>query len=50
MAMWRKLDLTRTALHETVTVLEETKHAFKSKRLGDLRRQLQGLLGVLEQD
>jgi DNA-binding response OmpR family regulator len=50
MALWRKLDLTRTALRETVAVLEETKHAFKSKRLGELRRQLQGLLGVLEQD
>jgi DNA-binding NarL/FixJ family response regulator len=50
MAMWHKLDLTRTALRETVNVLEETKHAFKSKRLGELRRQLQGLLGVLEKD
>ena len=49
-AMWHKLDLTRTALHETISVLEETKHAFKSKRLGELRRQLQGLLGILEQD
>lgn len=44
-----KLDLTRTALREAVGILEETKHAFKSKRLGELRRQLQALLGVLEQ-
>jgi ActR/RegA family two-component response regulator len=50
MAMWHKLDLTRTALSETIAVLEETKHAFKSKRLGELRQQLQGLLGVLERD
>jgi CheY-like chemotaxis protein len=43
-----KLDLTRVALRETVRTLEESKHAFKSKRLGELRRQLQGLLGILE--
>ena len=42
-----KLDLTRNALRETISVLEESKQAFKSKRLGELRRQLQGLLGVL---
>ncbi len=45
----RKLDLTHAALRETVSVLEESKHAFKSKRLGGLRRQLQALLAILEQ-
>ncbi len=44
-----KMELTRVALRETILILEESKHAFKSKRLGELRRQLQGLLGVLEQ-
>ena len=48
-AMLDKLELTRHALRETVRILEESKNAFKSKRLGELRRQLQGLLGVLEQ-
>jgi len=47
--MLNKMELTRVALRETVHVLEESKHAFKSKRLGELRRQLQGLLGVLDQ-
>jgi DNA-binding response OmpR family regulator len=45
-----KMELTRIALRETVRVLEESKHAFKSKRLGELRHQLQGLLGILEQE
>lgn len=44
-----KLEIARTAVRETIGVLEETKHAFKSKRLGELRRQLQALLGILEQ-
>ncbi len=34
----------RTAIVETVRVLEETKHAFKSKALGDLRHRLELLL------
>jgi DNA-binding response OmpR family regulator len=34
----------RDALTETVRVLEETKHAFRSKALGDLRRKLELLL------
>lgn len=45
-----KMDLTRTALRETIMALEESKHAFKSKRLGELRRQLQAVLGVLDQE
>ena len=45
-----KLDITRNALRETIGVLEESKQAFKSKRLGELRRQLQVLLGVLGQE
>jgi ActR/RegA family two-component response regulator len=45
-----KLSVSRNAVRETVEVLEESKHAFKSKRLGDLRRQLQGLLIFLEQE
>jgi ActR/RegA family two-component response regulator len=45
-----KIDLARAALHETVDVLEESKHAFKSKRLGDLRHQLQALLTILEKE
>jgi DNA-binding response OmpR family regulator len=48
-ALLDKLELTRHALRKTVRTLEESKNAFKSKRLGELRRQLQGLLGVLEQ-
>lgn len=44
-----KLEMVRTAMHEAVGVLEETKHAFKSKRLGELRRQLQAVLGVLDE-
>ena len=34
----------REAVAETVRTLEETKHAFKSKQLGDLRRRLELLL------
>jgi ActR/RegA family two-component response regulator len=49
MELLKKLELTRNALRETISVLEESKHAFKSKRLGELRRQLQALLGILEQ-
>ena len=48
--MLGKMDLTRAALQETVNALEETKHSFKSKRLGELRRQLQALLAILEQE
>jgi DNA-binding response OmpR family regulator len=33
------------ALWETVAVLEKTKHAFKSKELGQLRKKLEGLVG-----
>ena len=35
------------AVEETIEVLEETKHAFKSKRLGDLRQRLELLLKVV---
>jgi YesN/AraC family two-component response regulator len=45
-----KLTLTRKALQQTIIELEESKHAFKSKRLGSLRRQLQVLVGILDQD
>ena len=38
------------ALRETIQALEETKHVFKSKRLKELRQQLQGVLGVLERE
>lgn len=34
----------KEALLDTVEVLERTKHAFKSKDLGELRRRLEGLL------
>jgi CheY-like chemotaxis protein len=50
MALLGKLEISRVAVRETIAALEETKHAFKSKRLGDLRRQLQGLQGILEQE
>jgi CheY-like chemotaxis protein len=43
-----RANLTHAALRETVAALEESKHSFKSKRLGELRRQLQALLAVLE--
>jgi len=33
------------ALWETIAVLEKTKHAFKSKELGQLRKRLEGLVG-----
>ena len=33
------------AVRETIRVLEETKSAFKSKTLGDLRHRLELLLG-----
>jgi hypothetical protein len=36
--------LLRQALTETIEVLEETKKAFKSKRLGVLRKKLMGVL------
>jgi hypothetical protein len=34
----------QAALEETIAVLEETKGAFKSKTLGDLRHKLELLL------
>lgn len=34
-----------TALQETIAVLEQTKHAFKSKQLGSLRQKLSKLIG-----
>jgi FixJ family two-component response regulator len=34
------------ALSETVGVLEKTKHAFKSKDLGELRRKLEGIVNT----
>jgi DNA-binding response OmpR family regulator len=37
----------KTALEETITVLEDTKHAFKSKTLGDLRQRLELLMKVV---
>jgi DNA-binding response OmpR family regulator len=37
----------QTALEETIQVLEETKHAFKSKTLGDLRQRLELLMKVV---
>lgn len=39
-----ELDRTRAVLKEAVRVLEQSKSAFKSKRLGQLRRQLQKLV------
>lgn len=48
--MVEKMNLIQAALQETVFVLEESKHAFKSKRLGELRRQLQALLEILKRD
>jgi DNA-binding response OmpR family regulator len=38
-----------TALRETIQVLEESKYVFKSKRLKELRQQLQGLVGLMAQ-
>ena len=43
-----RLSLARHALHDAVEGLEESKRAFKSKRLGELRRQLQEVLETLE--
>jgi DNA-binding response OmpR family regulator len=39
-----RLGAYKEALLDTVEVLERTKHAFKSKELGELRRRLEGLL------
>ncbi len=36
----------RSAIAETVTVLEKTKHSFRSKDLGQLRQRLQRVLGA----
>lgn len=43
-------EMIENALHETIQALEESKHVFKSKRLKELRHQLQALLGVLERE
>ena len=40
-----RLNAVRLTLSDAVNVLEETKHAFKSKRLGELRQRLQAMLG-----
>lgn len=40
----------RTALEETVQVLERTRRSFKSRELGQLRRRLIELLERLEAD
>jgi hypothetical protein len=40
----------RTALEETVQVLERTRRSFKSRELGQLRRRLIELLERLETD
>jgi Ca2+-binding EF-hand superfamily protein len=45
-----RLNVTRDAVRDTINVLEESKRAFKSKRLGELRRQLQSVLNFLEQE
>jgi DNA-binding response OmpR family regulator len=45
-----KSEMIENALRETIKALEETKHIFKSKRLKELRQQLQGVLGVLERE
>jgi DNA-binding response OmpR family regulator len=44
-----RLSLARHALHDAVDGLEESKRAFKSKRLGELRRQLQDVLQALDE-
>jgi CheY-like chemotaxis protein len=41
-----RLDVYERALRETIDVLERTKHAFKSKDLGELRRKLELLLKI----
>ncbi|MFV0455657.1 MAG: hypothetical protein ACK5NQ_11815 [Pseudomonas sp.] len=38
----------RQALEDTIQVLERTRHSFKSKELGQLRRRLLDLLEQLE--
>ncbi len=40
----------RTALEETIQVLERTRRSFKSRELGQLRRRLIELLDQLETD
>jgi len=40
----------RTALEETIQVLERTQRSFKSRELGQLRRRLIDLLEQLETD
>ena len=45
-----KSEIIENAIRETIQALEETKYVFKSKRLKELRLQLRGVLGVLEQD
>lgn len=42
-------DQLRQALEETIAVLERTRHAFKSRELGQLRRRLVCLLEQLEE-
>ena len=43
-----KLKIVQRTLQEVIGVLEESKHVFKSKRLGELRKQFQDLLDDLE--
>jgi len=43
-------EIVETALRATIQALEESKHVFKSKRLKELRQQLQGVLGILERE
>lgn len=38
------------ALHHTISVLEHTRHAFKSKQLAQLREHLEELLKELQQE
>ncbi len=45
-----KSEMIENALRETIQTLEETKHIFKSKRLKELRQQLQGVLELLERE
>ncbi|MCQ4264022.1 hypothetical protein [Stutzerimonas stutzeri] len=40
----------RTALEETIEVLERTRRSFKSRELGQLRQRLIDLLEQLEMD
>ncbi len=40
----------RTALEETIQVLERTRRSFKSRELGQLRRRLIDLLEQLDTD